>query len=50
MYGFLARTVADTALLYEVATGEPWVAAAEREPGKLRIALSTRSCPGRPHG
>src|SRR5215213_817382 len=46
VYGFLARTVADTALLYEVATGEPWVAAARREPGKLRIALSTKIPPG----
>jgi amidase len=46
VYGFLARSVADTALLYEVATGEPWVAAARREPGKLRIALSTKIPPG----
>jgi amidase len=46
VYGFLARSVADTALLYEVATGEPWVAAAQREPGKLRIALSTKIPPG----
>ena len=46
VYGFLARTVADTALLYEVATGEPWVAAARREPGKLRVALSTKIPPG----
>jgi amidase len=46
VYGFLARSVADTALLYEVATGEPWVAAAGREPGKLRVALSTKIPPG----
>jgi amidase len=46
VYGFLARSVADTALLYEVVTGEPWVAAARREPGKLRIALSTKIPPG----
>ncbi len=46
VYGFLARSVADTALLYEVATGEPWVAAARSEPGKLRIALSTKIPPG----
>lgn len=46
VYGFLARSVADTALLYEVATGEPWVAAARREPGKLRVALSTKIPPG----
>ena len=46
VYGFLARSVADTALLYEVVTGEPWVAAAAREPGKLKIALSTKIPPG----
>jgi amidase len=46
VYGFLARSVADTALLYEVATGEPYVAAAAREPGKLRIALSLKIPPG----
>jgi amidase len=46
VYGFLARSVADTALLYEVVTGEPWVAAAAREPGKLRVALSTKIPPG----
>jgi amidase len=46
VYGFLARSVADTALLYEVATGEPWGAAAAREPGKLRVALSTKIPPG----
>ena len=46
VYGFLARSVADTALLYEVASGEPWVAAAQRDPGKLRVALSTKIPPG----
>ncbi len=46
VFGFLTRSVADGALLYEVATGEPWVAAAQREPGKLRIALSTKIPPG----
>ena len=45
-FGFLARTVADTALLYEVATANPYVAAAAREPGKLRIALSLKVPPG----
>ena len=38
--GFLARTTADAALAYEAVTGRPYVAAAAREPGKLRIALS----------
>jgi amidase len=42
VYGFLARSVADTALLYEVATGKPYVAAAQRAPGRLRIALSLK--------
>jgi amidase len=46
VFGFLTRSVADGALLYEVATGEPWVAAAAREPGKLRIALTTKIPPG----
>jgi amidase len=46
VYGFLTRSVADSALLYEVATGEPWVAAAAREPGRLRIALTTKIPPG----
>jgi amidase len=46
VYGFLARSVADTALLYEVATGNPYVAAAQQEPGKLRIALSLKIPPG----
>jgi amidase len=39
--GFVTRSVADSALLYEVVTGEPFVAAAQRDPGRLRIALST---------
>jgi amidase len=34
--------VADTALLYEVASGEPYVRAAQAEPPKLRIALSLK--------
>ena len=45
-FGFLARTVADTALLYEVATGKPYVAAAQGPPPKLRIALSLKVPPG----
>jgi len=42
--GPLARTVADAALLLDVAagTGTTYQAAARREPGKLRIGLSTR--------
>jgi amidase len=44
--GFVARTVTDTALLYGAVTGEPWPAAAEREPGRLRIALSFKVPPG----
>jgi amidase len=46
VYGFLTRSVADSALLYEVATGRPLVAAARRDPGKLRIALTTKIPPG----
>ena len=55
VYGPLARTVVDAALLLDVlagnhpgdvhkppAPGEPFSASADREPGKLRIALSTR--------
>ena len=38
--GGLARTVEDTALFYEAATGLPWRAAAARDPEPLRIALS----------
>ncbi|MDX6708092.1 MAG: amidase [Solirubrobacteraceae bacterium] len=45
-YGFLTRNVADAALLYEVATGEPYIAAAAQEPPKLRIALSLKIPPG----
>ena len=32
VYGFLTRGVADAALLYEVVTGEPFVAAAQQDP------------------
>jgi amidase len=46
VYGFLTRSVADSALLYEVATGEPYVEAARRDPGRLRIALTTKIPPG----
>ncbi len=46
VYGFLTRSVADSALLYEVATGEPYVRAAQEEPPKLRIALSLKIPPG----
>ena len=46
VYGFLTRGVGDAALLYEVVTGEPFVAAAQTEPGRLRIALSQRIPPG----
>jgi amidase len=44
--GFLTRSVADSALLYEVATGKPFVAAAQQDPGRLRIALSLKIPPG----
>ncbi|HEV2777433.1 MAG TPA: amidase family protein, partial [Solirubrobacteraceae bacterium] len=46
VYGFLTRGVADAALLYEIATGRPFVAAAQQDPPRLRIALSTRIPPG----
>jgi len=46
VFGFLARTVGDTALLYEVVTGKPYVAAAGREPDRLRIAMTTKIPPG----
>lgn len=46
VYGFLTRNVADAALLYEVVTGQPYVAAAQHDPPRLRIALSTRIPPG----
>jgi amidase len=41
VYGFLTRGVGDAALLYEVVTGKPFVAAASQDPPALRIALST---------
>jgi amidase len=46
VYGFLTRSVADSALLYELASGEPYTQAAGREPGRLRIALSVKIPPG----
>lgn len=46
VYGFLTRGVADAALLYEIATGRAFVTAAEQDPPRLRIALSTRIPPG----
>jgi amidase len=46
VYGFLARTVTDSALLYEVVTGKPYVAATQQAPPRLRIALSLRIPPG----
>jgi amidase len=47
--GPLARTVQDAALFLDVTTGEPgFVAAAERPPGRLRIALSTKVPPPLP--
>ena len=46
VYGFLTRGVADAALLYEVVTGKPFVAAAQQDPPRLRIALSQRIPPG----
>ena len=46
VYGFLTRSVADSALLYEVATGRPFVAAARRDPAPLRIAMTTKIPPG----
>jgi amidase len=46
VYGFLTRSVADGALLYEVVTGRPYVAAARRDPGSLRIALTLKIPPG----
>jgi amidase len=38
--GFVTRSVADSALLNEVASGLPYAEAARRDPGRLRIALS----------
>ncbi len=46
VYGFLTRSVADAALLYEVAAGRPYVTAAQQDPPRLRIALSQRIPPG----
>ncbi len=46
VYGFLTRSVADSALLYDLAGGEGFAEAARREPGKLRIALSVKIPPG----
>jgi amidase len=46
VYGFLTRNVADAALLYEVVTGEPYIAAAQQQPRELRIALSLKIPPG----
>jgi len=46
VYGFLTRSVADAALLYEVAAGRPYVTAALEDPPRLRIALSQRIPPG----
>jgi amidase len=40
--GFEARTVEDAALAYEAVTDLPYVAAAAREPGRLRIAMSAK--------
>jgi len=44
--GVLARGVEDTAFAYEALTGLPWLAAARRPPGRLRIAVSARLPPG----
>jgi amidase len=44
--GALARTVADSALLLEVMSSEPYVEAAQRDPGRLRIAVSRKVPPG----
>jgi amidase len=38
--GGLGRTVEDVGLFYEAVTGLPWGAAAARDPGPLRVALS----------
>jgi len=49
-YGTLARSVRDTAVFLDAtadeAPAEPFAAAAAREPGQLRIALSTKIPPG----
>ena len=44
--GGLGRTVGDAALFYEAVTGRPWRAVAERDPGRLRVALSFSVPPG----
>jgi amidase len=44
--GALARTVADSALLLEVMSSQPYVEAAKRDPGRLRIAVSRKVPPG----
>jgi amidase len=41
--GFLTRTVADTALLLDVAAEQRFAEAAKQEPGELRIALSFKA-------
>jgi amidase len=41
--GFLTRTVADTALLLDVAAQQRLAEAAQQEPGQLRIALSFKA-------
>ena len=40
--GFLTRAVADTALLLEVGAAQPFVEAARRDPGRLRVAVSLK--------
>jgi amidase len=47
VFGPLARRVVDAALFLEVAAGSgDFVAAAAREPGRLRVAVSTKVPPG----
>ena len=47
VFGVLTRNVADAALLYEVVSGRPFIAAAQQPPpARLRIALATRIPPG----
>ncbi len=47
VFGVLTRNVADAALLYEVVSGRPFIAAARQPPpARLRIALATRIPPG----
>ncbi len=49
VYGPIARTVADAALLLDATTDtRGYAAAAAREPGRLRIALATNLPPGVP--